>query len=72
MASSNSPAVSYLLLLPFEAGGLKVYMSKTEYLVIGGDGRNIKIPQGIINSVKEFKYLGSVFHESGNCIADIE
>ena len=24
-------------------------------LVIGGDGRNIKIPQGIINSEKEFK-----------------
>ena len=47
-------------------------MSKTEYLVIGGDGRNIKIPQGIINSVKEFKYLGSVFNESGNCNADIE
>ena len=42
----------------FEAGGLEVNMSKTEYQVIGGDGRNIKIPQGIINSVKEFKYLG--------------
>ena len=58
------------LLGAVEAGGLKVNMSKTEYLVIGGDGRNIKIPQGIINSVKEFKYLGSVFHESGNCKAD--
>ena len=60
------------LLGAFEAGGLKVNMSKTEYLVIGGDGRNIKIPQGIIKSVKEFKYLGSVFHESGNCNADVE
>ena len=47
-------------------------MSKTAYLVTGGDGRNIKIPQEIINSVKEFKYLGSVFNESGNCKADIE
>ena len=54
------------LLGAFKTGGLKVNMSKTEYLVIGGDGRNIKIPQGIIKSVKEFKYLGSVFHESGN------
>ena len=53
-------------------GGLKVNMSKTEYLVIVGQGRNIKIPQGTIKSVKEFKYLGSVFHESGNCKADIE
>ena len=29
-------------------------------------------PQGIINSVKKFKYLGSVFHEPGNCKANIE
>ncbi|KAJ4440002.1 hypothetical protein ANN_08133 [Periplaneta americana] len=47
-------------------------MSKTEYLVIGGDGRNIKLPQGIIKIVKEFKYLGSVLHETGNCKADID
>ena len=60
------------LLGAFEAGGLKDNMSKTEYLVIGGDGRNIKTPQGIIKSAKEFKYLGSVFHESRNCNADIE
>ena len=46
-------------------------MSKTEYLVIGGHWRNMKMPQGIINSVKEFKYLGSVFHESGNCKSDM-
>ena len=32
------------LLGAFEADGLKVNMSKTGYLVIGGDGRNIKIP----------------------------
>ena len=36
------------LLGAFEAGGMKVNMSKTEYLVTGGDGRNIKIPQGTI------------------------
>lgn len=60
------------LLEAFEAGGLKVNMSKTEYLVIGGDGRNIKLPQGIIKIVKEFKYLGSVLHETGNCKADID
>ena len=60
------------LLGAFEEGGLKVNMNKTEYLVTGGDGRNVKIPQGIIKSVKEFKYLGSVFRESRNCNADIE
>ncbi|KAJ4439034.1 hypothetical protein ANN_14990 [Periplaneta americana] len=60
------------LLEAFEAGGLKVNMSKTEYLVIGGDGQNIKLPQGIIKIVKEFKYLGSVLHETGNCKADID
>ncbi|KAJ4439728.1 hypothetical protein ANN_07856 [Periplaneta americana] len=40
--------------------------------VNGGDGRNLKFSNGIVKSVDQFKYLGSVLHQSGTCFKDVE
>lgn len=64
----------YMIRKPLEAFevGLRVNMNKTEYLVIGGGGKDIILPQGTIKAVMHFKYLGSVIHESGSCNADVD
>ena len=44
---------------------------KTEYLVVGGEGRNLNFGDGIIKVVDCFKYLGSILHQSGTCEKDV-
>lgn len=60
------------LLDSFEAGGLQVNMKKTEYLVVGGNGRDISLHQGTIRAVQKFKYLGSYIDDSGSCNSEID
>ena len=54
-----------------ENGGLKLNVSKTEYMACGSpDSSTIIDPEPAVNSEK-FRYLGSVMHESGGIDHDV-
>ena len=52
-----------------ERRGMKVSMSKTEYLCTNGgnDDKTVKMEDTKVPRVKKFKYLGSTVQESGSC-----
>lgn len=56
----------------YKSGGLNINFTKTEYLVVGGESRNLNLENGVIRAVDHFKYLGSVLHQSGTCERDVE
>ena len=56
----------------FELWGLKINMSKTEYLCIGQQVADLNLENEIIKSCQTFRYLGSTVHQDGTCSRDIE
>ena len=48
---------------------MKVSRSKTKYLCVNGGNNKetVKMDDTKVPRVKEFKYLGSMVHESGSC-----
>jgi len=61
------------LIEEYELWGMKVYMKKTEYLNLNGNKNDLYIEEMNINikRTEEFKFLGSIIHESGNPKNDI-
>ena len=57
-----------------ERTGMKVSRSKTEYLCVNGgnDDETVKMEDTKVPRVKEFKYLGSMVQESGNCEREVK
>ena len=57
-----------------ERRGMKVSRSKTEYLCINGgnDDETVKMEDTKVPRVKEFKYLGSMVQESGDCEREVK
>ena len=53
---------------------MKVSRSKTEYLCINGrsDEKTVKMEDAKVPRVKEFKYLGSMVQESGDCEREVK
>jgi hypothetical protein len=60
----------------FRKYGLEISAGKTKYQKIGRPENepliNLKLPQGVIEQVKDFIYLGSVISEDGKSNSDIE
>ena len=54
--------------------GMKVSKSKTEYLCINGgnDDETVKMEDTNVPRVKEFKYLGSMVQENGDCEREVK
>ena len=57
-----------------EKRGMKVSRSKTKYLCINGgdDKETVKMEDTKVPRVKEFKYLGSMVQESGDCEREVK
>ena len=57
-----------------ERRGMKISRSKTEYLCINGgnDDETVKMEDTKVPRVKEFKYLGSMVQESGDCEREVK
>ena len=57
-----------------ERRGMKVNRSKTKYLCINGGNNDetMKMKDTQVPRVKEFKYLGSMMQESGNCEKEVK
>ena len=57
-----------------ERRGMKVSRSKTEYLCINGgnDDETVKMEDTKVPRIKEFKYLGSMVQESGDCEREVK
>jgi len=56
------------LIEEYQRWGLNVNTLKTEYLNIGSDIQNMKLEDNIkIKGSMAFKYLGSIFTNSGKC-----
>ena len=57
-----------------ERRGMKVSRSKIEYLCINGenDDKTVKMEDTKVPRVKEFKYLGSMVQESGDCEREVK
>ena len=53
---------------------MKVSRSKTKYLCINGgnDDETVKMEDAKVPRVKEFKYLGSMVQESGDCEREVK
>ena len=53
---------------------MKVSRSKIEYLCINGenDDETVKMEDTKVPRVKEFKYLGSMVQESGDCEREVK
>lgn len=56
----------------YELWGLKINLGKTEYMCIGGEVADLDIEEGNIKGCRAFTYLGSVLHQDGKCLRDIE
>ena len=57
-----------------ERRGMNVSRSKTEYLCINGgnDDKTVKMEDGKVSRVKEFKYLGSTVQKSDGCEREVK
>ena len=57
-----------------EKRGMKVSRSKTKYLCINGgdDKETVKMEDTKVPRIKEFKYLGSMVQESGDCEREVK
>ena len=52
--------------------GLTINMDKTEYLVVGGDSKNLKLDRRIIRGVDNYKYLGTTITKNGSCDTEVQ
>lgn len=55
----------------YEKWGLKINFDKTKYIVVGGNGRDLHIDGKVIKACREYKYLGVLITEEGNCQKEI-
>lgn len=60
------------LIEEYSQWGLKINIKKTEHLVVGGKPEDIILENGVINSCKEYKYLGSYVAQDGNSERDVQ
>jgi len=59
------------LIEEYEKWGLDINVSKTKYMVVGGNGQDLLTHRGIIEYVKEFNYLGFTLTDDGRDNKDI-
>ena len=52
--------------------GLEINTSKTEYLIVGGEGQDLKLGTKVIKNIKNFKYLGVTMTSDGDSNQEIK
>lgn len=75
IVAEDEDDVNYMfrkLVEELEKWGLEINIEKTQYMVIGAQGRDLQTDKGIVKHTKEYKYLGTTFTDRGRDDQDIQ